>query len=150
MDKRQRAIVFEVVTVLVVTLIAVVAMINFKDYINRSEAIGAMEQVGRIVAEYRRQHKRVPSESLVKAEMANIKGALRLPGMVYRGLWIDLEAEPNDILAYAEKNYPASLLDDGYVVLRFDANVLWMNVEEFEALLAEQQSEVEIEMTHQK
>ena len=150
MDKRQRAIVLEVVTVLVVTLIAVVAMINFKDYINRSEAIGAMEQIGQIVAEYRRQYKRVPSESMVKAEMGNIKGAVRLPGMVYRGLWIDLEAEPNDILAYAEKNYPASLLDDGYVVLRFDATVVWMKVDEFEALLAEQQSDVEIEMTRKK
>jgi hypothetical protein len=149
-DRRQRAILLEVATVLVVTVVAVLAMINFKDYINRSESISAMKQVGQIVAEYRRQHNRVPSEPLVKAEMANIKGAVRISGMVYRGLWIDLEAEPNDILAYAQKSYPASLLDDGYVVLFFDANTVWMNADEFEAVLAEQQSEVEIKMTRRK
>ena len=61
--------------------------------------------------------------------------------------WIDFEAEPNDILAYAEKSYPSSLLDDGYVVLRFDGTAEWMAKEEFEELLAQQQSDVEIEMT---
>lgn len=145
MNKRQRAILIEVATVVTITIIAVVAMINFKDYINRSESIAAMKEVGRIVARYRQQNNRVPSESVIVAEMRNIKGAVRLPGMVYRGLWIDLEAEPNDILAYVEKDYPASLLDDGYVVLHFDANVVWMECEEFEALLAQQQSEVEID-----
>jgi hypothetical protein len=146
-DRRQKAILIEVATVIIITLIAVIGMINFKDYINRSESISAMQQVGQIVAEYRRQHNRVPSESMFLREMSNIKGAVRLPGMVYRGLWIDLEAEPNDILAYAKKNYPASLLDDGYVVLRFDADTVWMGRDDFEALLNEQQSEVEKEMT---
>ena len=135
MDKRQKAILIEVAAVLIVTLIAVIGMINFKDYINRSEAIEAMQNGGRIVAEYRRQHNRVPSESYFFRKMRTIKGAVRLPGMVYRGLWIDLEAEPNDILAYAKKKYPASLLDDGYVVLRVDANAVWMGGDEFEALL---------------
>lgn len=149
MNRRQKTILMEVATVLIVTMILVIGMINFKDYINRSESISAMQRIGQIVSEYRRQYNRVPSESTVFREMDNIKGAVRLPGMVYRGLWIDLEAEPNDILAYAEKNYPASLLDDGYVVLRFDANTVWMSGDDFEALLAEQQSEVEIEMTRQ-
>jgi len=144
-NKRQRAILIEVAIVLIVTLVAVFAMINFKDYINRSESIAAMKQVGQVVAGYRRQNNRVPSESLIFAEMRNIKGAVRLPGMVYRGLWINLEAEPNDILAYAKKDYPASLLDDGYVVLLFDANAVWMGRDEFEVLLAEQQSEIELE-----
>jgi len=148
-DKRQRAILIEVATVLIVTVIAVFAMINFKDYINRSASMKAMSRVGEIVAQYQEQYNRVPPESVVVAEMRNIAGAARLPGMVYRGLWIDLEAEPNDILAYAEKNYPASLFDDGYVVLRFDSNVVWMDCEEFEAMLAEQQTEVELEAIRQ-
>jgi len=137
----------EVATVLVITLIAVVAMINFKDYINRREAITAMRQLGKIVLEYRRQNARVPSESVFLSEKDNVKGSARLSNLVYRGLWIDFEAEPNDILAYAEKNYPSSLLDDGYVVLMFDANTVWMDKAEFERLLKQQQSEVEIEMT---
>ena len=147
MNKRQKAILVEVATVLVITLIAVVVMINFKDYINRSEAISAMQQLGKIVLEYRQQHGRVPSESVFLREKNDVEGSVRLPNLVYRGLWIEFEAEPNDILAYAEKDYPSSLLDDGYVVLMFDANTVWMDKAEFEELLAQQQSEVEIEMT---
>ncbi len=147
MNKRQKATLVEVATVLLITLIAVVAMINFKDYINRSEAISAMQQLGKIVLEYRQQHGRVPSESVFLRERNDVKGSVRLTDLVYRGLWIDFEAEPNDILAYAEKNYPSSLLDDGYVVLWFDANAVWMGKAEFGELLAQQQSEVEIEMT---
>ena len=146
-NKQQKAILVEVATVLVITLIAVVAMINFKDYINRRESITAMRQLGKIVLEYRSQNGRVPSESVFLSEKNNVKGSVRLPNLIYRGLWIDFEAEPNDILAYAEKNYPSSLLDDGYVVLMFDANTVWMGKVEFEELLAQQQSEVEIEMT---
>jgi len=146
-NKRQKATLVEVATVLLITLIAVVAMINFKDYINRSEAISAMQQLGKIVLEYRQQHGRVPSESVFLREKNDVKGSVRLTDLIYRGLWIDFEAEPNDILAYAEKNYPSSLLDDGYVVLWFDANAVWMGKAEFEELLAQQQSEVEIEMT---
>ncbi|MBN2270437.1 MAG: hypothetical protein JXN61_07480 [Sedimentisphaerales bacterium] len=148
MNKRQKAILVEVATVLVITLIAVVAMINFKDYINRREAITAMQQLGKIVLEYQRQNSRVPSESVFLSEKDNVRGSVRLTNLVYRGLWIDFDAEPNDILAYAMKNYPSSLLDDGYVVLMFDANVVWMGKAEFEELLARQQSEVEIKMTH--
>ena len=147
MNKRQKAILVEVATVLVITLIAVVAMINFKDYINRSEAISAMRQLGDLVAEYRKDYNKVPADFWIRSEMANIKGSVRLSDLVYRGLWIDFEAEPNDILAYAEKNYPASLLDDGYVVLRFDANTVWMGKAEFEELLEQRQSDVEKEMT---
>ena len=147
MNRRQKAILIEVAGVLVITLIAVVAMINFKDYVNRSEAISAMQQLSEIILEYRQEHGRVPAESLVLREKDKVKGAVRLTNLVYRGLWIDFEAEPNDILAHAAKNYPSSLLDDGYVVLRFDGTAEWMAKEEFEELLAQQQSDVEIEMT---
>ncbi len=146
MNRRQKTMLVEVATVLVITLIAVVGMINFKDYVNRSEAMNAMQEIGKLVLEYQEQTGRVPAESLVRGEMDRIRGAVRL-GLQYRGLWIDFETEPNDILAYAKKRYPASLLDDGYIVLQLDGTVAWMETEEFEALLAEQQGEVEIEMT---
>lgn len=138
---------FEVATVVAITLIAVLAMINFKDYINRSEAVTAMQDIGKTVAQYQLKYGKVPSESVFLRARDSVKGSVRLPGLVYRGLWMSFEAEPNDILAYTEKDYPSSLLDDGYVVLRFDANAVWMGKAEFEALLAQQQSEVEIEMT---
>ena len=136
----------EVATVIVVTIIAVVAMINLKDYINRSEAIAAMQHLGRIVLEYQQRNSRVPPESLVTDIETELKGGARLGDLRYRGLWIDFDAEPNEVLAYTKKEYPSSLLDDGYIVLQLDGAVKWMEIKEFEELLAEQQSEVEIEM----
>ncbi|MBN2139259.1 MAG: hypothetical protein JW720_15765 [Sedimentisphaerales bacterium] len=136
----------EVITVLIVTLIAVVGMVNFKDYINRSEALSAMRQLSKLVSQYQKQHGRVPSESLVLEKVGELKGGVRLGDLRYRGLWIDFEAEPNDILAYNKKLYPSSLLDDGYVVLQFDGTVSWMGTEEFEELLAKQQTDVELDM----
>ncbi len=147
MNTRQKAILVEVVSILLVTLIAVVAMINFKDYINRSEAISAMKQLGAIVVEYQKRNGRVPPESLVTDAVRDLKGGVRLGGFQYRGLWIDFDAEPNDILAYTQKNYPSSLLDDGYILLQVDGAVKWLDKNKFTELLAQQQSEVEIEMT---
>jgi hypothetical protein len=146
-NKRQKAILAEVVSIMLVTLIAVVGMINFKDYINRSEAISAMQQLSTIIVDYRKRNGRVPPESLVTDAVRDLKGGVRLSGFQYRGLWIDFDAEPNDILAYTQKNYPSSLLNDGYIILQVDGAVKWMGIDEFRGALARRQSDVEIEMT---
>ena len=138
----------EVVSILLITLAAVVGMINFKDYVNRSEAISAMRQLGQIVLEYQKENSRVPPESLIQDALDDLQGGVRLGGLRYRGLWIDFDAEPNAVLAYAQKKYPSSLLDDGYIMLQLDGTVRWMAKKEFEDLLAQQQSEIEIEMTN--
>jgi len=144
-NKRQKAILVEFITVVVVTAIAVVAMINLKDWVNRSEAMRAMEHLGQEVFKYRKD------KGVLPADVDNIKkgvpGWVRLGNLRYRARWIDFfEATPDEVLAYTEKNYRSSLLSDGYVVLRLDGRVEWMGQEEFEKLLAEQQSEYEIEM----
>jgi hypothetical protein len=146
-NRRQKAILVEVVSILLVTLIAVVGMINFKDYINRSEAISAMQQLSTIIVDYRKRNARVPPGSLVTDAVRDLKGGVRLGELQYRGLWIDFDAEPNDILAYTQKNYPSSLLNDGYIILQVDGAVKWMGIDEFRGALARRQSEVEIEMT---
>jgi hypothetical protein len=146
-NKKQKAILAEVVSIMLVTLIAVVGMINFKDYINRSEAISAMQQLSTIIVDYRKKNGRVPPEYLVTDAVRDLKGGVRLGELQYRGLWIDFDAEPNDILAYTQKNYPSSLLNDGYIILQIDGAVKWMGLDEFRGALAHRQSEVEIEMT---
>jgi hypothetical protein len=146
-NRRQKAILVEVVSIMLVTLIAVVGMINFKDYINRSEAISAMQQLSAIIADYRKKNGRVPPEYLVTDAVRDLKGGVRLGELQYRGLWIDFDAEPNDILAYTRKNYPSSLLNDGYIILQVDGAVKWMGLDECREVLAHRQSEVEIEMT---
>jgi hypothetical protein len=146
MTRRQKAILREFVVVMVITVIAVVAMINLKDWLNRAEAMRALEQLGEIALDYRRLHHSVPPESYVEQVKTGLEGQVRLGDLRYRGLWIDLDSGPDEILAYTEKNYKSLVVGKGYIVLRLDGRVEWLGKEEFEQVLAGQQSPMEIQM----
>jgi len=146
MNRRQKTISTNAITVIVITAIAVVVMINFKDWVNRSEAMRAMEHLGRKVLKYRKDHGSVPPESYADRIKENLQGRGRLGNLHYRARWIDFESTPDVVLAYAERNYRSLLLGSGFIVLRLDGRVEWMGKEEFEKLLAQQQSPMEIQM----
>jgi len=143
MNKRQKAILVELITGIVITVVAVIAMINFKDWVNRSQAIKATEQLGREVFEYRKEHGSLPTSTYVEKIKRSLAGGVRLGNLQYRSLWIDPESPPDEILSYTEKRFPSSLLDDGYVVLRLNGDVKWMSKEELDTLLPEQQRQME-------
>lgn len=149
MNRRQKILLRDFVAVVVITALAVVAMVNFRDWVNRSEARRAMEQLGIIVLRYRQNYGALPPESYVAKTMEDLKGQVRLGGLKYRALWIDSDSTPDEILAYTEKNYRSLLVDEGYVVLRLDGRVEWMGKKEFKSLLAQQQSPAEIRMLQQ-
>jgi len=146
MNRRQKAILIDFIAVIVITAIAVVAMINFKDWVNRAEAMRAMEHLGQIVLQYRAERGSVPPESYVDRIKEDLEGYVRLGNLQYRARWLDFECTPDEILAYTERNYHSLLFGTGFVVLRLDGRVEWMDKQEFETLLAQQQSPMEIEM----
>jgi len=146
MNRRQKAILTDFIIVMVITAVAVVAMINFKDWVNRSEAMRAMEYIGRIALQHRKDYGSVPSESWVNRQRENLPGNVRLGNLQYRARWIDFESTPDEILAYTYKNYRSLLLGEGFIVLRLDGRVEWIGKQEFETLLAQQQSPMEIQM----
>lgn len=156
MHKRQKTILTEFIAVVVVTAIAVVTMINAKDLINRSEAMGAMRALAEEVRKYRDEHGSLPPESWIDKIKENLPGQARLGDLQYRALWIDFASTPDEILAYTERSYHSLFVGKGYVVLRLgavlrddisdDEHVEWMDKQEFETLLAQQQSQKEIEM----
>jgi hypothetical protein len=146
MNRRQKILLRDFVAVVIITAFAVVAMINFKDWVNRSEARRAMEQLGQIVFKYRTNYGALPPKSYVANIMEDMKGHIRLGGLQYRALWIDSGSTHDEILAYTEKNYRSLLVGGGYVVLMLDGRVEWMDKEEFKTLLAQQQSPEEIQM----
>ena len=146
MNRRQKIILRDFVTVIVVTAIAVVAMINFKDWVNRSEARRAVEQLGQIVLQYRKDNGALPPESYVNNIKKALEGSARLGELQYRALWIDSDSKPDEILAYTEKDYSSLLVGDGFIVLRLDGRVEWMGKEEFKTLLKQQQSPEEVRM----
>jgi hypothetical protein len=146
MNKRQKVILRDFMTVIVITVIAVVAMINFKNLVNRSEAMRAMKHLGQIVLQYRQEHGSVPPESYVESIRESLPGHVRLGSLQYRARWIDFECPPDEVLAYTEKNYHSLPFGSGFIVLRRDGRVEWMDKQNFETLLAQQQSPMEIEM----
>ena len=146
MDRRQKIILRDFMTVIVVTAIAVVAMINFKDWVNRSEARRAVEQLGQIVLQYRKDNGALPPESYVNNIKKALEGSARLGELRYRALWIDSDSKPDGILAYTEKDYSTLLVGGGFIVLRLDGRVEWMGKEEFKTLLKQQQSPEEVRM----
>ena len=146
MKKRQKSMLTEVIIVVTITTIAVLGMINFKDYINKSEAIKSMTNLSIIVKNHKEKYGTIPPESFIEQVKDNLQGSLRLGGLQYRSRWIDFDPPADTILAYAERNYGSPFVGDGYVVLRLDGQVQWMEKKEFEQILATQQSPDEIEL----
>jgi hypothetical protein len=150
MNRRQKAILTNTVVVLIVTAVAVVAMINLKNWVNRSESIRAMENLSRIVSQYRGKYGCVPPESYVDGIKEELEGHARLGNVIYRAQWIDFESRPEEILAYTEQPQNSWLFGKKHIVLRLDGRVEWMNERKFKTLLAKQQSSQEIEMLQKK
>jgi len=146
MNKRQKTTLRDFAIVIAVTAIAIIAMVNFKDWINRSEAMQAMEHLSQTVLDHRKKHGSVPPESYIYKIKENLKGHLRIGNFQYRARWLEFDSGPDEILAYTEKNYHSLFLDDGFIVLRLDGRVEWMKKREFKKLLAQQQSPQEIHM----
>lgn len=142
-NKRQKALLTESILVLGATTAAVVGMIHLKDYVNRSEAMRAMSQLGERVLEYREQQGSLPPESFVTSVKGQLEGSVRMGNVKYRALYIGLDASADTILAYSYKGYTSSFLNDGYVVLRLDGTVEWMSPAQFAALFATQRAPVE-------
>ncbi len=149
MNRRQKAILTNIVTVIIVTVFAVLVLINFKDWVNRSEAIRAMEHLGQVALQYRKERGLVPPRSYVDRVREELPGSVRLGNLQYRGLWIDFESSGDEILAYVKKEYHSSFFSDGFIVLRLDGRVEWMGEKKFKELLAQQQSPMEIQMLQQ-
>ena len=146
MNRRQRAILIEFVLVLAATVAAVVGMANLKDYVNRSEAMRAMTQLGQRVLEYRRQHGSLPPESFIQSIKGDLEGAVRMGNVRYRALHIGPGAPTDTILAYSLKKHSFSFLQDGYVVLRLDGQVEWLPTSQFATLFATQRMPTELDI----
>ena len=120
-------------------------MIVLKNGINRSEAVRAMRLLGEELNRYKAGYSSLPSKTYLDNVLDTIEGSIRLGEVEYRNIWIDLESnpDPNEILAYCEKNFNSIFTGDGCIVLRLSGRVDWMNKDDFKKLLESQQSEME-------
>jgi len=147
MNKRQKSLILNIIAVLVTTVAFIVVIINVKDFLNKAEAMRAMETVGQEVLNYREQYGSLPPEPY----LSRIKKQLvRLGTLHYRAQWIGFDSEPNTVMAYTKQNYHSLAASEGYVVLLLDGRVEWMGTEQFETLLRKQQSAREVEMLQEE
>jgi len=144
MNSKQKTVLVNFTIVIVITAITVLAMINLKEIINRSEAMRAMAHLSQNILQYREQYGSIPPESYVNEIQTTLEGRARLGGLYYRARWIDFNCGPDEILAYSERKFHSLFISDGYVVLRLNGQVQWMEQEKFEQLLASQQDLLEI------
>ena len=145
MNKRQKSVIHNFIFVIVITIAAVLGMMNFKDYINRAEVMRGMTQLGQIILDHRQQQGAVPGQHYVDNIRDQLEGSARMGNIRYRGRWIGFGATDDEVLAYVQKNYK-SIMGKGYVVLRLDGRVEWMKKKAFDELLDGQQSTYEKEL----
>jgi type II secretory pathway pseudopilin PulG len=143
MNRRHRALLTESAIVLIATVAAVIGMMQLKDYVNRSEAMRAMTQLGDRVLEYRKQYGSLPPQSFVDNIKGEVEGAVHMGNLNYRARWIGLDAPDDTVLAYSQKKLPSSFLKDGYAVLRLDGTVEWLPTRQFVTLFARQRTPTE-------
>ncbi len=147
MNKRQRHIIINFITVIAITFLAIIVLINFKDWVNYSEAMRAMEDLSDRINTYRQRSGGVPPESYVERIKEKLKGAPRFGNLKYRARWIDIDSTDDEILAYSERDYHSFFVRSGYIVLRLGGTIEYMEKAEFRKLLDTQQSQLEKEMT---
>jgi hypothetical protein len=144
MDKRQRKLVANIVVVITFTVVMVVGFANIKNIINRSEAIRAMELLGKEVLRYRKNNGSLPSEIYVK-QFSNQIGAVRLTDFQYRAPWIEFGCDPNTtVLIYSRKNYKG-FVKSGGIVLWLNGKVEWINKKRFDQIMEAQQKQIELQ-----
>jgi len=146
MNSRQKSIILNFVSVMIITVVAVLVLIDFKNYVNWSESMQAINQLSQIVQDYRKTHGIVPPESYIDDVAEDLQGRVRLGKIIYRARWLNFDAAPDEILAYVKKTYNSFFINDGYIVLRLDGRVEWMEPKAFEELLDKQQTPIEKEL----
>jgi hypothetical protein len=118
-------------------------MIIINDRVIRSEALRAMNLLSDRLLKYKDTYGALPPETYLDTILGDIPGNLRLGKLKYRAIWITLESGPEEIIAYSEREFRSISTTKGFIVLRLNGKVEWMEKKKFTALLESQQSQME-------
>jgi len=146
MTKLQKRILANFVVVMVITGTAVVGMVELKNLVNRSEAMRAMESLGRVVSDYKQKNGSIPPEAYIDGLKQSFEGQLRLGHLHYRAQWIQFGSPSDTILAYVIKDDHSLFSHPGAIVLRLDGRIEWIDRGYFDKLPIRRQSAIENEM----
>jgi hypothetical protein len=141
MNKKQKRVLINFFLVIIGTFLFVGLMILVRDNVNRTEGIRVMERLGEKILDYKKDNHALPPRRVVDDMLEGID--TRLGSVEYRAPWIMFDSPGETILAYSFRPYAVGFAE-GYIVLRLDGTVEWMDTPEFRKLLGKQQSEAEI------
>jgi hypothetical protein len=144
MNRKQRNIILRLVIVLSITGLMVLAISNFKEIVNRSEATMAIEQLSGLVFKYKNHYGSFPPVSYLDGLAGQVQGSARLGTVVYRADCIKYCSGSGSILMYVKKEYSGFLQPSGYIAARLDGSVDWLSIEKFEDEMALEDSQCEI------
>jgi hypothetical protein len=144
MNRAQKRLIANLISAVVIITVFIFSFGNFKDYVNKSEALRAFKQLGQEVLDYRKQTGQLPSESMIANLKEQLEGSARVGNIEYRAQYISIDSPPATIVAYSEKEYHW-LIKSGFVVLLLDGRVLYMSPKDFNGLLAKQRTAFEAE-----
>ena len=145
MNRFQKRILINFVFVTAASLAAAFVMFELKNWANLSEAMRAMKQLSKIVADYKQKNGSVPPKSYIEGLKNKLEGQVRMGNMYYRAMRIEFDSPPDTILAYVRKNYRSVFVKSGVIVLRFDGRVEWVDKNSFDKLYARQKKPLEEE-----
>lgn len=128
---RKKRLLIDIGVVLAITAAAVAGMIHLKDYINRREALLAVEQLGEKILAYQETQGTLPPEETVQALKEEVSGRARLGRLTYRAPWITPQSMPDSLLAFTQQDYKSLIVSNGYIILRLDGTVQWLNTQQF-------------------
>ena len=144
MNRGEQAVVIKIIFGTVVTFILVVIFANVKDITNRSEATRAVDAIGKRILQYRKDNGYLPPQNYVDTIKQNVAGSVRMGKLNYRALYITRDSKPDEILAYTVQNYKSLFISSGYVVLRLNGQIEWMEKQSFEEELMRRKSLTEV------
>jgi hypothetical protein len=144
MNKKQKYLVARFIIVLFFTAAAIILMFDIRAWVNYSEARKAMNQLGQVVVEYRKEHHCVPPESYIKDIKERLEGGARLGNFHYRARWIEFDSPSDEILAYSRIEYPSLFVDKGFIMLELGGEIKWVGLKKGREILLRQQSPLEL------
>lgn len=136
MNKKQKYFLVKLISVFIVTVITITAVNIFKDFVNRSESLLAMNNLGALINQYIIQNGKLPPESYIEDIKANLQGSARLGQLVYRNKWLGYIINNDTVLIYSKKDYSDLFLGDGYVVLKYNGQAQWLTKNDFQITMA--------------
>lgn len=143
MNRRQKSLFINILTVSVVTIIAMFALFDLRNHVNRKEAGRAITYLATVITDFKKNSGYLPPKRYVEAARKKIPENVRLSNFYYRARWISFDDKPDTPLAYSRLIQNSVFYKSCYIVLKLDCTIETVPQDDFEKKLEQIQSEAE-------